>query len=149
VSTLAGSVLQPGDGRSDGVGTNTRFFQPEGIALDGAGTFAVVVSALIERGQLSASLGLRVKSCPCLRTVWCMSPRMSRQVDGNNVIRHIVLSSALVTRLVGNYGSSGSFDGVGTNAEFYDAYGIALDSAGAIAIFVRRPHGPHRIIPVC
>ena len=41
VSTLAGQAGVTGS--TNGVATNSRFFYPYGIALDGAGTFAVVV----------------------------------------------------------------------------------------------------------
>ena len=44
VSTLAG--LAGTLGSSNGIGTNARFRDPYGIALDAAGTFAVVVSTV-------------------------------------------------------------------------------------------------------
>jgi hypothetical protein len=42
-STLAGIMGVSGD--SDGIGSTAKFNQPHGIALNAAGTFAVVVSA--------------------------------------------------------------------------------------------------------
>ena len=47
VSTLAGNRNggQANPGHADGVGTLASFNSPTGIAVDGAGTFAVVVSA--------------------------------------------------------------------------------------------------------
>ena len=41
VSTLAGQAGSQGS--TNGIGTNARFWNPHGIALDAAGTFAVVV----------------------------------------------------------------------------------------------------------
>ena len=43
VSTLAGQAGSTGS--TNGIGANARFNDPEGIALDAAGTFAVVVSS--------------------------------------------------------------------------------------------------------
>ena len=56
VSTLAG---QAGSfGSTNGIGTNARFWNPHGIALDAAGTFAVVV-----RGEWRGALreGMRLE----------------------------------------------------------------------------------------
>ena len=61
------------------------------------------------------------------------------QADGNNqLIRHIILSSGVVSTLAGQAESTGSTNGVATNARFYQPYGIALDAAGTFAVVVRR-----------
>ena len=52
VSTLAGQAGSPGS--TNGIGTNARFNNPYGIALDAAGTFAVVVR---EEGKLPYARG--------------------------------------------------------------------------------------------
>ena len=62
VSTLAGQAGSSGS--TNGVGTNARFNGPVGIALDAAGTFAVVVrkerrGALREVMRLEAGRGMR------------------------------------------------------------------------------------------
>ena len=56
VSTLAGQAGSTGS--TNGIGTNVRFRNPWGIALDAAGTFAVVV-----RGEGSGALreGMRLE----------------------------------------------------------------------------------------
>ena len=60
------------------------------------------------------------------------------QADLNNhLIRLLVLSSGMVSTLAGQAGSSGSTDGIGTNAMFNSPYGIALDAAGTFAVVVR------------
>ena len=56
VSTLAGQALSIGS--TNGVATNARFSRPYGIALDAAGTFAVVVRSMHIREGI-ASLKLR------------------------------------------------------------------------------------------
>lgn len=45
VTTVAGNSSLP-TGRADGVGTAASFFNPWGVAMDAAGTFAVIVSVL-------------------------------------------------------------------------------------------------------
>ena len=63
VSTLAGQAGSPGS--TNGIGTNARFTSPIGIALDAAGTFAVVVrregrGALREGMRLEAGKWMKV-----------------------------------------------------------------------------------------
>ena len=55
----------------------------------------------------------------------------------NHLIRHILLSSGVVSTLAGQAGSAGSTNGVGTNARFNNPRGIALDAAGTFAVVVR------------
>ena len=60
------------------------------------------------------------------------------QADYNgHTIRHIILSSGVVSNLAGQAGSLGSTDGVATNARFFHPSGIALDAAGTFAVVVR------------
>ena len=61
--------------------------------------------------------------------------------ESNHLIRLLVLSSGVVSTLAGQAGSSGSTNGLGTNARFRDPYGIALDAAGTFAVVVRREEG--------
>ena len=56
---------------------------------------------------------------------------------GNKLIRLLVLSSGVVSTLAGQAGSTGSTNGVGTNAGFSYPIGIALDAAGTFAVVVR------------
>lgn len=48
VVTLAGSPTQQ-PGYADGRGTAVSFYYPSGVAMDAAGTFAVIVSSIAER----------------------------------------------------------------------------------------------------
>ena len=56
----------------------------------------------------------------------------------NHLIRHIILPLGVVSTLAGQAGSTGSTNGIGTNARFYLPHGIALDAAGTFAVVVRR-----------
>ena len=51
-------------------------------------------------------------------------------------IRHIILSSGVVSTLAGQAGSNGATNGVATNARFNNPVGIALDAAGTFAVVV-------------
>ena len=63
----------------------------------------------------------------------------------NHLIRLLVLSSGVVSTLAGQVGSTGSTNGIGTNARFNWPLGIALDAAGTFAVVVRREgRGPLR-----
>jgi hypothetical protein len=55
---------------------------------------------------------------------------------GNGLIRHIVISSGLVTTLLGDESSSAYADGAGSAASFGTVFGIALNAAGTYALVV-------------
>ena len=55
----------------------------------------------------------------------------------NFIVRHIIMSSGVVSTLAGLAGSVGSTDGVATNARFYHPMGIIMDPAGTFAVVVR------------
>ena len=92
VSTFAG---KPGiSGESDGTGTDARFKNAAGIAIDGGGTFYVT-------------------DANCVRKI---SP------------------AGVVTTVAGSFTESGTADGVGPNARFYNLRGIAVDSSGTLYV---------------
>jgi DNA-binding beta-propeller fold protein YncE len=88
VSTFAGSGSAGG---ANGVGTVADLYNPYGIAISSDGSFAV---SICHRGHL---------------------------------IRHVVMSTALVTTLAGD-GVIGSTNGVGTNARFNGPVGVCLSN---------------------
>jgi sugar lactone lactonase YvrE len=92
VSTLAG--LAGVSGSADGTNSSARFYQPQGVAVDGSGNVYVADT-------------------------------------GNYTIRKIT-PAGVVTTLAGSAGNSGSANGTGTNAQFYEPEGIAVNSAGAL-----------------
>ena len=65
------------------------------------------------------------------------SPYIMQGDRDNHLIRLLVLSSGVVSTLAGQAGSTGSTNGIGTNALFYYPDGIALDAAATIAVVVR------------
>ena len=65
------------------------------------------------------------------------APYTTQAESGNEIIRLLVLSSGVVSTLAGQAGSTGSTNGIGTNAKFYNPYCIALDAAATFAVVVR------------
>ena len=66
-----------------------------------------------------------------------LPPSFANQVDlVNHVLRRVDLSSRAVTTIAGNAGFTGSADGVGSVARFYNPVGIAINPAGTFAIIV-------------
>ena len=59
----------------------------------------------------------------------------------NHAIRRIVLSSGVVTTIVGSLGNSGSTNGVGTAATLNNPTAVSLDSRGIFALVVRAVGG--------
>jgi len=97
VTTLAGGVFQ--FGTNDGNGSDARFSQPIGVAVDSGGSIYV--------GD-----------------------------TGNHTIRKLTPSGTnwTVTTLAGSAGLSGTNDGVGTAARFYLPAGLAVDGASNIYV---------------
>ena len=54
----------------------------------------------------------------------------------NNCIRGVDTSTALVSTLAGNAAMSGAADGVGTDAQFFLPYSIAMDADSTFAVVV-------------
>ena len=63
--------------------------------------------------------------------------RAPLQADcSNQLVRHIVISSGLVSTLAGTSGTSGSANGLGTAASFSSPTHAVMDAAGTFAIVV-------------
>jgi DNA-binding beta-propeller fold protein YncE len=93
VAGVAGSL-----GSTNGIGTNAKLNYPYGVAISPDGSFAFVAD------------------------------------DHNHLIRQIVLSSSAVTTVAGVAGSSGSTNGIGTNAKFLQPTGVIISPDGSFAL---------------
>ena len=144
VSTLAG--LAGASGSIDGTGTEARFNNPQGVAVDTTGnvyvadvsahtirkiTPAGLVSTLAgtgtygykdDTGTSAQFNGPSAVAVDAAGTVYVADV-------GNNVIRKI--SGGVVTTLAGVAGGSGYLDGPGASAKFWAPSGLAVDAAMA------------------
>ncbi len=150
VTTLAGSPGNSGD--TDGVGTNALFNGLFGVAVDGANNLMVTDS-----GNNKVR---KVTSAGVVRTIAGYTAVSSGSVDnvgndarfnspagvavdiagntyvadqGNSTIR-MVTPAGIVSTLAGSVLSTGTNDGVGSNARFNYPEGIAVDQTGNVFV---------------
>jgi hypothetical protein len=126
VTTLAGASGV--SGYEDGIGTNAQFSLAFGIALDGPGDFALVVS-------VSARACTVLSACH-QKLIYLHASDQLQAGGGSSTIRKIVVSSQRVTSIAGQAGVIGFADGIGTNAIFDFPSGVAMNSEGTYAIIV-------------
>ena len=145
VSTLAGSAGNSGS--ANGTGASAQFYEPEGIAVNGAGTLIYVadtwnhtirqVTAAGVVTTFAGSAGSFGSANGTGAGAQFYQPE-GLAVDGagnvyvgdtgNQMIR-LISSAGVVTTLAGSAGNYGSANGTGTNAAFWNPQGVALDSA--------------------
>jgi hypothetical protein len=147
VSTMAG--LAGVSGSADGAGSNARFNFLSGIAVDSANNIFVADSGnqtirKITSGSsvltLAGSRGLQ-GSADGIGTAAEFDAPYSLAVDGasnvyvadadNQLIRKVT-PAGVVSTLAGLVRSSGSADGIGSAARFFNVRSIAVDSAGNV-----------------
>ena len=78
------------------------------------------------------------------RSAWRWTARGNVYVadTDNNTIRKVT-PAGVVTTLAGQAGTSGTNDGTGSAARFYDPFGVAVDSAGNVYVAdYRQQHDP-------
>jgi len=149
VSTLAGTAGM--NGSADGVGTEARFKEPQGVAADSAGNVYVadtgnstvrkvtptgLVSTLAGQAGAIGSIdgvgdearfhGLQGIAVDRAGSVYVAE-------DLNHTIRRIT-PDRVVSTVAGTAGSSGSADGIGTNARFSYPRGVATDGDGNLFV---------------
>ncbi len=107
VSTLAGSAGLSGS--ADGMGSAARFNEPQGVAVDSAGNVYVADT-------------------------------------GNHTIR-MITPSRVVSTLAGLAGATGSTNGTGSSARFYQPEGVAVDSATNVYVADTWNHTIRKITP--
>jgi len=146
VSTLAGGER----GHADGVGVETRFYMPAGLAFDGRGGLYVGDSQnhVIRYIELSTATVTTVAGLPG-RAGFVNGSLSAAQFDrpngvdmepgtgrlwvvdkGNDAIRIVDLSAGSVETIAGG-GEPGADDGVGAGARFLGPTGITLSDGGA------------------
>jgi sugar lactone lactonase YvrE len=151
VSTLAGFAGSIGS--TDGAGSAARFAFPTGIAVDSAGNLFVAdyynysIRKITPGGLVTTFAGLSgsfgsadgTGSAARFNTPWGIAIDSTDTLyvadSGNFTIRKIT-SAGVVTTLAGLAGSSGSVDGTGSNARFYNPNGVAIDSVNNIIYVV-------------
>lgn len=151
VTTLAGSAGSPGS--ANGAGSAARFFHPEGLALSGNGTIALVADtdnhtirkimvATAEVTTLAGSAGSPGSANGTGDSARFSSPGgITLATDfalvadtGNHTIRRIDLVTAAVTTLAGVPGSAGQTDGAGATARFFSPRSLALSGDATLAL---------------
>jgi sugar lactone lactonase YvrE len=148
VTTLAGS---PGAaGAVDATGSDARFRQPSGVAVDGAGNVYVTdtnnntirrvtpagvvttIAGLAQTGGSTDGTGSAARfNTP--RGIVIDNTGMLFVADTNNSKIRQLTAAGVVTTLAGA-GLLGDVDGTGTAARFNNPWGIAVDSAGTLYV---------------
>src|SRR5207245_2356847 len=132
-------------------GSAARFFYPEGVAVDGSGNVYVADQAnftirkITPSGVVTTLAGLAGSrgSADGTGSAARFSDPYGVAVDGsgnvyvadtsNYTVRKIT-PSGVVTTLAGLAGSSGSADGTGSAARFYQPTGVAVDASGSVYV---------------
>ncbi len=149
VSTLAGSPFMPGN--TDGTGSEARFANPEGVAVDNAGNVYVAdtsnhtIRKITPTGVVSTLAGLAGSggSADGIGSSARFQYPYGVEVDNadnvfvadtyNHIIRKIT-PTGVVTTLAGLAGSQGSADGTGSAGRFNLPDGIAVDNTGYVYV---------------
>ena len=146
VSTLAGSGSS---GSVNATGTAASFFTPAGVAADSAGNVYVadtdnhmirkitsggVVSTLAGSGSAGSANGTGTAASFGLPEGVAVDFSGNVYVaDANNQLIRKITSGGLVSTLAGS-GSTGSANGTGTAASFYQPFGVAVDLSGNVYV---------------
>jgi MYXO-CTERM domain-containing protein len=162
VTTFAGAAGNIGP--TDGLGDAARFYEPNALATDGAGNVYVAdtrnhtIRRITPAGAVTTLAGLAGASGSADGTgsdARFNNPYGLAVDTGGNVyvadtynctIRRITPAGA-VTTLAGLAGSSGSADGTGSDARFFNPQGVAVDQAGNIYVADGNNHTFRRVTP--
>jgi sugar lactone lactonase YvrE len=149
VTTLAGTAKEYGS--TDGTGSEARFSDPKGVAVDGNGNVYVAdlynstIRKITSGGVVTTMAGSAEQSGSTDGTgsTARFNYPSGVAVDGNgnvyvadrgnNTIRKIT-SSGVVTTLAGSAGNSGSTDGMGSVALFNNPENVVVDGSGNVYV---------------
>ena len=148
VTTLAGSPGVPGS--TNGTGSAARFNRPSAVAVDGAGNLFVAdflnhtIRKITPAGVVTTFSGLAGDgrtingTGTAARFNWpaglAVAPNgMIYVTEASEAIRRIT-PAGVVTTFAGNTGESGSADGTGSAARFYNPHHLATDAAGNVFV---------------
>jgi len=162
VTTLAG--LAGSWGSADGTGSAARFYQPFGVAVDGAGNVYVAdsynhtIRRVTPGGAASTLAGLAgsVGSADGTASAARFNAPNGVTVDGagnvyvaeygNYTIRRVT-PGGVVTTLAGLPANYGSADGTGNAARFNSPNGAAADAAGNVYVADTSNHTIRKVTP--
>jgi hypothetical protein len=148
VTTLAG--LAGSKGETDGQGAAARFYDPQNLAVDGAGNvyvadgFGNVVRKVTPAGDTTTLAGSGTSgSADGTGTAAEFDDPTGITVDaagnvfvadhGNDTIR-MITPAGVVTTVAGYAQTSGSIDGTGASARFNGPAGVSVDSSGNLYV---------------
>lgn len=137
VTTLAGIVATPGN--VDGPANTARFFEPQAIAVDAAGNLFIADTGNQSVRKLSpdgvvTTLARREVGFGRIEGI---AVDAAGAVYVSDVSAHVIFKIATdgtVSDIAGGIRSSGSADGVGTQARFSAPRGLAVDASGNVYV---------------
>jgi len=148
VSTLAG--LTDVAGSQDGAGSNARFNQPGGLAVDGSGNVYVAdtgnatIRKITPSGIVSTLAGSATRgnqdgagSAASFRAPSGIAVDSAGNLyvaDTFSATIRKITASGSVSTLAGTAGSRGDADGTGSAAQFNNPSGVAVDAAGNVYV---------------
>jgi len=165
VYSWANFVGQPGGyGNADGLSAGARFYNPSGVAVDGAGNVFVAdsnnhtIRKITPGGVVTTLAGSAGNAGSDDGTGGAARFNYPAGVavdnggnvivaDGNNHTIRRVTQGGVVTTLAGSAGTSGSTDGTGTAALFNLPQSVTVDGSGNIFVADYNNHTIRKITP--
>ncbi|MEO5802152.1 MAG: NHL repeat-containing protein [Verrucomicrobiota bacterium] len=161
INTLAGHDVP---GSADGVSSSARFRHPNGIAADSAGNIFVAdtenstIRIVTPSGFVNTFAGSagNFGSADGVGTNAQFYGPQGIAVDSADIIYIADTANAtirkispagVVSTLAGSAGNFNSFDGMGTNAQFYQPQSLAVDNAGNVYVADTWNHTIRKITP--